>query len=280
MRRLRLSGIVFALFFLGACGQDVVIDVPASAQPYAGSLASPTPITDDPDVFARAGAAAPALECVGAPSNGGSPDIVTDGASPTEAIEEWIEGEGSWFGGLPPHGYRLERQDQDRVLFSLETDGARKVTVIVREGDSDDEGGSGWAVESWAMCDPSEFPGALTEEMDIPIWTDDQGARVDTRRVSSYQGAEHCEWQDITFLSLGEPPEERQFVRDTRGDFELSGAFGAETILPPDAADTTWEYAGRHLWLSDDELTAYLVSVEDANDVEAWPRATEPIYCR
>lgn len=279
MRWLRISGAISTLALLTACGQDIVIDGPAAPEPYSGSLASPSPISDDADVFARAGAAAVALECEGDPANGGSPDVVASGDSPTEAIENWMEADGKWFGGLPTHGYRIEREDEDRVLFSLDVNTDSKVTVIAADGVVDDDGNSGWAVETWAMCDPSEFPPAVTEDLDIPIWTDDQDARVDTRLVSSGQGAEHCDWEDITFLSLGEPPEVRQFVRDTDGVFELAGAFSFSATLPSDAIDTTWEYDGRHLWLSNDDRTAYLVSIEDTDDVESWPRASEPIYC-
>lgn len=62
-----------ALVLLTACGEDIVIDGPPSDEPYAGSLASPSPIKDNPDVFARGGAAALALECEGKRSTAEAP---------------------------------------------------------------------------------------------------------------------------------------------------------------------------------------------------------------
>jgi hypothetical protein len=51
------------------------------------------------------------------------------------------------------------------------------------------------------------------------------GQPVSAKVVTSYQGAEHCDWQSATFLSLGWPlgkkmktiDEGRQYVRDPDG---------------------------------------------------------------
>jgi hypothetical protein len=36
---------------------------------------------------------------------------------------------------------------------------------------------------------------------------------------------------------------------------------------------------GRQLWIGPDQEAAYLVSVDDAHDVERWPAAKQPIRC-
>jgi hypothetical protein len=36
---------------------------------------------------------------------------------------------------------------------------------------------------------------------------------------------------------------------------------------------------GRQLWIGPDEGAAYLVSLDDAPDVERWPAAKQPIRC-
>ncbi|MGL5824749.1 MAG: hypothetical protein ACRCYU_08010 [Nocardioides sp.] len=270
--------LIAGLVVLTGCGHDVVIDALPTTSPYAGSLASPAPIADAPDVLNRAGPAGRALECRGKPVNGGSPDRTTAGSTPNEAVENWLTGADGTDFGLPQHGYRIERTDPDRVLLSFDVNQASKTTVVVGKRGRDG-GRTSWAVESWAMCDPAELPAEITEEMHTAIWTDSKGRRVFTYLVSSRSGAEHCGWEDITFLTLGQPPGERRFVRDTTGEFSLSGTYDAGASLPEDAIDTEWEHAGRHLWLAEDNRTAYLVNTEDPTDVEAWPRATEPLLC-
>ncbi len=93
-------------------------------------------------------------------------------------------------------------------------------------------GETGWGVEVHASCDPSEWPDEVTEALDIGVWTEG-GRRVPVTTVRSGQGAEHCDWQDITFLSLGEPPRETQFVRDTEG--ELVAGYDAASRVPSGA---------------------------------------------
>ncbi len=56
-------------------------------------------------------------------------------------------------------------------------------------------------------------------------WLDRAGQPVSAKVVTSYEGAEHCDWQSATFLSLGWPlgkkmksiDEGRQYVRDPDG---------------------------------------------------------------
>jgi hypothetical protein len=124
------------------------------------------------------------------------------------------------------------------------------------------------------------LPAEVTEELGIGVWEDASGRRLPVTRVRSYQGPEHSSWTSITFLLIG-PDEDRAdwYVRGGGDQFPhlLRGTFDGHATLPEDARSTGWRRDGRQLWLGDDE--AYLVDVDDPDDVERWPAAKEPIMC-
>ena len=264
---------VSALLLTAGCGEATVTGVSRVSAPYDGPMHVEV-VHDHPDVLKRSGAAGLALECDGKPYGGGGgnydtgPETVESGA--VDAFGAWVEESGVT---MPDEGYVVERDDGDRVLFSYDVDGETKVAAIAADGMRGD-GRTGWGVEVHASCDPSELPARVTEALGVGVWAED-GRRVPVTTVRSGQGAEHCDWQDITFLSLGEPPDETQFARDTEG--ELIAGYDAGSRVPAGATDTGFEREGRRLWTTDD--AAYLVSTDDPDDVERWPVATEPIYC-
>ena len=101
-------------------------------------------------------------------------------------------------------------------------------------------------------------------------------------RIQSFQGAEHCSWTDITFLLVGREQKADWYVRDTSGsDFSelLRTTFANDAALPEGATDTGLRRDGRQLWIAPGEQAAYLVSLDDAHDVERWPAAKQPIGC-
>jgi hypothetical protein len=49
--------------------------------------------------------------------------------------------------------------------------------------------------------------------------------------------------------------------------------------IPEGATDTRLRHDGRQLWIGPDEEAAYLVSLDDAQDVERLPAAKQPIRC-
>ncbi len=283
-RQLALLTCGVSLLAGSACGADVVVedDAPAAERPYSGPLDVPIADPDDPDVLARSGSAGRALECVGAPSNGsaagngGDPGEVTEDGE--AALTEWLTAEARSY-ALPDHGFHLERSDRGRVLYSFDVAGATKVAIVA--SDSVSRGGkTGWAVKAWATCDPSELPAATTDELGLEIWTDEAGSRVSTTRISSSDGPEHCDWQDIRFLTLdpGNIEDKTQFVRDTEGVFgTLATSYDGSTTLPADAVDLGLERDDQHLWVAVDNSALFVVT-DDA--VERWPAATEPILCR
>ena len=277
--------VAISIIMLSAgCGASTaVVQGEPVPQPYTGPMRVAQDFADDATVLERSGAAGRALECDGAPYNGGGGDY-RDGlesvqGSPQEALENWLEREG--FGLLPDTGYRIEREDDDRVLLSYDVEEGTKVAVIAADGVRDYNDDEGWGVESWAQCDPAELPGRVTDALGIGVWEDASGNRVPVTDVHSFSGPEHCDWQDITFLVVGPEEKADQYLRDTTGALAelLRTAYAADATLPADATDTGLRRNGRQLWLDADGRAAYLVSVDDPADVERWPAAKEPIGC-
>jgi len=258
--------------------------------PYDGPMSLPIDHSDEADVMARSGAAARALECTGTPYDGGGADYADSGLEsvkddPEAALADWFAKEGTGW-GMPDSEYRVERRDGDRVLFSYDAEGRTRAAVIVADGIKDWKHHTGWGVETWAQCDPSELPAAFTDRRNLGVWTDAEGRRVPVSEVLSFQGAAHCGWEDITFLRIGEEARRvddrlEEYVRDTDGELarELHGEFEARASVPSTATDTGWRRDGRELWVVPDKSAAYLVSVDDSTDVERWPASTVPIGC-
>jgi hypothetical protein len=154
--------------------------------------------------------------------------------------------------------------------------------MVAADGIRDWSGDQGWGVRTWAQCDPSELPPDVTDDLNIGVWEDESGRRVPVTRIQSFQGAEHCSWTDITFLLVGREEKRADwYVRDTGGDFSelLRTTFANEATLPEGATDTGLRRDDRQLWIGPDEEAAYLVSLDDAQDVERWPAAKQPIRC-
>lgn len=273
------------LMTLAGCGTSTVVSVQDDPvpSPYDGPMSVEQTFADHASVIKRGGAAALALECDGEPYNGGAGDydsglesVQRDAA---RALEDYLDNE-SW-GNLPTEGYRVEREDGDRVLLSYDVDQRTKVAFVAADGIRDWNGDAGWGIESWAQCDPAELPGEFTEQADIGVWTDRDGRRVPTTTIHSFHGAEHCDWQDVTFIHLGPPERLQQFVGEGAGELGdlLRSTYDGSAELPEDARDTGFRRDGRELWLTVERDAAYLVSVDDPTDVESWPAAKEPILC-
>jgi len=115
------------------------------------------------------------------------------------------------------------------------------------------------------------------------------GRAVTTEQIESYQGDDHCDWEEVTFLQVMWPPQQaashtdsRQFVRDPEGRLgvpALKAGYQDEGKLPADAAASGFVNGGTELWFaaSDQDTRAYLVA--DDGRVEVWPRATETFGC-
>ena len=233
----------------------------------------------------RSGAAGRALECRYRPYGGGGgnytdggPESVQD--SPEDALANFLGEEGDLV-GLPTDGYRLERADDGRALFSYDVADKTKVALIAADGITDYDDDEGWGIETWALCDPAELPGDVAEDLGYGVWRPESVTPVPVARVRSSAGPEHCDWEDITFLVLGPDDDALPYLRDTHGELEdlLRTTYDDSAVLPRGATDTGYRRNGRELWLVPSREAAYLVSAEDSADVERWPAASEPFGC-
>lgn len=285
-----VAAVGLALAVAGGCGSDgtVVTGAPGPS-PYAGPMHVKLDHSDDATVAASSGAAGKALECTGDPYLGGGADyesgLVTVQDSAKDALSNLFDKDFGWV--VPTTGYRVERSDDDRVLFSYDVEGLTRAAFVAADGIEDWKHHTGWGIEAWAQCDPAEFPASVADDFWMDVWTDASSARVPVTTVLSYAGPEHCDWQDVTFLRLGEDPRGtardrvEEYVRDTTGELarSLDGTFSDEATLPAEARDTGWRHDGRELWLVPDRSAAYLVSLDDHADVERWPASAQPIGC-
>jgi hypothetical protein len=273
------------VLLVAACGNSTVVSEgdPVSS-PYDGPMSLPIDHGDEAVVTERSGAAGRAMECDGDPYNGGGADYDDGLASvqdtATDALENFVEEE--WLSSpLPVEGYRIEREDDGRVLFSYDVDARTKIAFIAADDVRDYNDDEGWGVESWAQCDPAELPSSVTEALGIEVWEDTSGARVPLTKIHSFQGADHCDWQDITFLLFDSDGDTTEYIRDPSGELAdyLLTTYDASADLPDGATDTGLRRDGRQLWLVTNRDAAYLVSIDDSDDVERWPASKEPIRC-
>lgn len=165
------------------------------------------------------GAAGRALECDGDIYSGGGSEPWSKGdggATPEEGLKLHFEIEQP---DLPQYGYRVERKEADRVLYSFDVDRRTKIAIIVAK---DRKGRPGWGPETTATCDPAELPSSYTDKQPYRVWTDKDGRRVPVSKVSSSAGSAHCDWQEADFLewgagSGGGSADRKVYARDPEG---------------------------------------------------------------
>lgn len=187
--------------------------------------------------------------------------------TPERALDEWLVSDP--VASIPPAGYRRAGGAYDRVAFTFE-DGV--VAVVLDSALRDPRGEQGWGVASWAQCDPSEMSEEASSAAGFQVWEDVAGERVPAGEVESYRGADRCDQQDLTFLTVagttyvgGESAELRDRLRAT---------FDPDAELPARAVDSGYRREGRELWLGED--SAYVV---DGSQVERWPAARGDVGC-
>ncbi len=262
---------VAATFLVGGCGTaDGASAEPE--QPYDGPLSVSRAEARHPG----AGAAGDVVDCATWGAGGFSDDeVYASGATAATAEQALAVARSEWIFGGVQDGLSVAKQEQDRVLYVLEVGGVRKQAVIVRDGPATDgAGGDGWYVESWAHCDYSELPESFGDSIGLQIWSDASGRPVPTSTIESWLGPEHCDWQSMTFLFLGQST----YVRDPLPDLAdyFAEPYRPHAPLPPGAVDTGYERDGEQLWLSADGDRAF---VGTTDQVEVWPRTARPLGC-
>jgi hypothetical protein len=270
---------VVAGLVLSGCGESAVTSSgdPAS-DPYDGPMSLRQAFGDRASVAERGGAAARALECATVAYSGGGGDYVDGGLetvqdSPADALENWLEEESVIT--VPDAGYRVEREDDGRVLLSYDVDGRTRAAVVVADGVRDWRDRTGWGVESWAGCDPIELPEKILDALGVEVWQDADGDPVPVTQV--YSVDDWCDLSGVTVVQVGpEWRRDQRWWRDPTGQLaEGPDRYRADSELPADADPTGWQKDGRELWLVPDRSAAYLVSTEDPDVVERWPAAQE-----
>ncbi|QLQ11539.1 MAG: hypothetical protein HZY75_15645 [Nocardioidaceae bacterium] len=231
----------------------------------------------------RAGAAGDVVDCdawgTGGGFRGGEYSEGATSDSPAEAVQTAYS-EGLWL--MPPE-LTIAAESEDRVLYVTEVAGRPKAALIVYDGQgSQGAGGDGWYAESWAVCDLVELPADFVEDLGYEVWTDVDGQIVPTQRLEVFRGAEHCDWQDMTFLSLGRWDDQAPtFVRDPNPDpylrEYLADPYLPHTTLPAGAVDSGFRRGQVKLWLTPDRSRAYVGTVP--SDVEMWPRMVKQLSC-
>jgi hypothetical protein len=132
------------------------------------------------------------------------------------------------------------------------------------------------------------------------VWRDGNGNPVpdglpgtEPLVLHAFEGAEHCGWTSVTFMTMGWPPgtptadsgSYREYYRDPSGVLSISHteSFAPNAALPSDAAPTGFHRHGWELWVapSDSHDAVYVVDGDPAAGavVERWPRAVDPILC-
>ena len=280
---LLLPALLLAALLASGCGEAAVTATSDVPHPYDGPL---TAARDDEarDPARRGGAAALALECDGEVYAGGGGDYVDGGLesvqdSPEEALANYVaEEEGTYPG--PAEGFAVEVRTEDRVLLSYDVGDRTKVAAVAADEIRDWQGDTGWGIESWAQCDPAELPAGVAEELGENVWTDADGNRVPVTTVTDFPGPEHCDWQDLTFLTV----EGQHFLGGPADDYlvthYLDGRWDPDTELPahPEViVDTGYQRQGRRLWLAADGSAAYVGETPD--HVERWPAMEKPLAC-
>lgn len=254
---------------LTGCGDDAdsAIDLPRAEQQYDGPLHVEQ---------GRYGAAGEVVECRHGPQDGSRAraGVYGDGAT-SDGVGEALETARSegLFLSLPELDLEVAKTESDRVLLTHVAADATIAALIFRDGPgTEGAGGDGWYLESWARCDFSEFPTEVAEShFGYQLWDGADGRPALTTEIVSFPGAEHCDWQRMTFLSLGEGRDEMLFVRRPTAELRpyVATDFDDDLSLPDDAISTAYSRDGNRLWLSPAGDRVY---VGRPGHVEAWPR--------
>lgn len=288
MRMRLVVAALVPLLLLAGCGDGTtVVEADPAATPYDGPMHVKLDHSDEATALEASGAAGLALECTGTPRRGGGAGyddgLVEVQDTPQKALANWLDDE---WAEMPEDGYRVERVDDGRALLSFDVGDQTKAAVVVADDVKDYRDHTGWGVEAWASCDPAELGVDAAEDLGVQLWTDAAGRPVPTTKVLSFPGAEHCDWQDLTWLRLGVASDiDRDFDEYLSGDDDgqltdyLTTKPDRSATLPKDGVDTGWQRDGRELWLGEHPRAAYLVSIDDPTDVQLWPATTQPISC-
>lgn len=123
----------------------------------------------------------------------------------------------------------------------------------------------------------------------IRTWTTGNGTPVPPSIIQLRTGAPHCGWEDVWFLTIGNPvgserqePPPFQFIQDPDGQIpagRLADEFDADVELPLDAEFTGFVTEGDQLWVSPSQFDEAVYMLNQLSQVEKWPRAEPSLVC-
>ncbi|HET9456573.1 MAG TPA: hypothetical protein VFO78_04480 [Candidatus Limnocylindrales bacterium] len=219
-----------------------------------------------------------ALACDGAPTGFGygwrRGDFgTTEQPSADRAMADLLAQVGDHYEAFPTEGFRRTGGSRHTAVYEYAWRGSARAVVIVRSATPD---GSGpWYVDDVASCDPSEMGPDVEPGVEVDVWRDPSGRRLEPAFVS-----ELADCYDGTKLIVNG----RLFVWDpnlgrnhTYDPSRLESTFADDVELPQDATDTGYSGSGRHLYLAPDGTAAYVVR---PHSVQRWPHVIGDDYQR
>jgi hypothetical protein len=227
-------------------------------------------------VLDRSGAAGRALECRFPPYGGGAGEyadgLLEVASSYRRALADFLAPNGSG-GTLPTSRYRLVRSEGGRVLVTWDVGFRTKVAIVLADRRTDYLHHRGWGVETWAQCDPAEYPADTRKAMGLGVLSDRHGGAVPIARIEYIGNV--CDLPGVRALRVGPDASGRWYYRDPQARMTgyLGRPYDNAAELPADASDTGYHRGGRAVWIARSGDAAYLVSRTDRSDVERWPSA-------
>lgn len=179
------------------------------------------------------------------------------------------------FASFPASGFEPPQVEGHWARHAYLVDGRRKAMAVTSDQVPGWPDGSGWQVVGIRSCDASEFDPADGLTSDQTLWLDSSGDVLSTETIQSSPGPEHCGWQSVTFLWVGDA----QYLRDPSGVLDGSTLvpFDDDVSLPGSAEDTGYHTADWHLFTVPAGDAVY-VRTKDAT-FERWGGARDQVGC-
>ena len=223
----------------------------------AGIVASGDPGPTPTPGPAWAGDATAALTCSGAPSRFGrdhSPSADTgDAARAEDELRFYLRAIQFFSYPFPDAGFVEKDRIAGAVLDTLQQGRVTKAAIVISSRGT----GTGvrWIVSSVAACDPSEFdPWTQTGHHPIGIWTDANGAAVNSSVLGGYQDC-----RGVTQIKY----QKRLYVRMPNGGVDasqLETTWAANVTPPASAVATPYRSGVLRLFIAADRGAIYFMT--------------------
>ena len=261
------SGLLAVVPMRSTAPTAVVPSPVPTATPVAGPTVAPAPAWAT-DLTGQ-------LECDGPPDTLGQDVESPTPFEPAPTLEAALEVLLLNYSSLPTAGWEPIEVDGHWARHRYLVDGRTKVVAISTDQFEDLPPDIGWEVVGVRACDSSEFDPATTPDAAVTVWLDRDGQRVNTNRVASHIGPEHCGWTSVVFLRLRGV----QYLRDPKGVLAEStiGLFDPDIALPTEAIDTGFHTPEWRLFTVPGADAVFVRT--PVGGVERWPRTRDEVGC-